>query len=124
MSDEGNVGALALHIGHTDGNRIFALGHFTDVSVKNRVLHDVNGVVVADGGLHKALGVVGRGRTDDLETGGVGDEVFRRMAVRRADTGAAIGRTADNDGAVDFAAAHVAHAGGVVDDLVPCHVGE
>ena len=41
------------------------------------------------------------------------------MAVRGTHTGAAIGRTADDDGTMNFSTGHVAHHGGVVDDLVP-----
>ena len=41
-----------------------------------------------------------------------------------ADVGAAIGRPADDDGTVDLATAHIAHAGGVVDHLVPGDIGE
>ena len=42
----------------------------------------------------------------------------------RADISAAIGRSADDDRAIDPAAAHVADAAGIIDDLVESHVSE
>ena len=36
-----------------------------------------------------------------------------------ADTGAAVGGSTDDDGAIDFTTGHVADHGGVVDDLIP-----
>ena len=48
----------------------------------------------------------------------------RRVRVGGADVGAAVGGAADDDGAVDEAAAHVADLRGVVDDLVAGDGGE
>ena len=73
---------------------------------------------------HEAFGVGGGGGADDFESGRVGEEVFRGVRVGGADIGAAVGRAADDEGAVDESAGHVAHAAGVVDDLVVGDVGE
>ena len=124
VGDEGDVRAFAFDISDAERDDVFFVRDFPCFVIKDGVFHDVDGVVVADGGFHEALGIVGGGGADDFEARGVGDEVFGGVAVGGSDVGASVGRTADDDGTVDPAAAHVADAGGVIDDLVPGDVGK
>ena len=65
VGDEGDVAALAFDIGDTEGDEEFAVGEFVvggDVpffTVELGALHEHDGIVVADCGLHEAFGVIG-----------------------------------------------------------------
>ena len=65
VGDEGDVAALAFDIGDTEGDEEFAVGQFVvgrDIpffTVEFGALHEHDGIVVADGGLHEAFGVIG-----------------------------------------------------------------
>ena len=65
-------------------NRIRLLRHVPFLKVKQPVLDEHHGVVVADAGRERALGVVGRGRRDHLETGHVHEEGVQPLRVLRA----------------------------------------
>lgn len=92
MSNNGNIGSLALNLGLADGKdevgRLGLLGDGEGLSVKDLVLEEDDGVGVTDGGLQawgrSAMGsvgeevaihleettaVLGRVRRDDLESG-------------------------------------------------------
>ena len=125
VGDEADVGAHAFHVGETERDEEVAAGDFVvggDIplfAIKFRALHEHDGVIVTDGGLHETFGIVGVAGADALHAGEVRHDVFRRVGMSRADAGAAIGRAADDDGAVDLTAGHVADHRAVVDDLVP-----
>ena len=82
------------------------------------MLDDQHRIVVADGRLEHAFGVVGRGGHDDLEAGDVGVHGLKHLRVLRAALRAAAARHADHDGKRGLAAEHVAELGEAVDDLV------
>ena len=124
VGDEGDIDSFALHVGNPERDRVGAVGNLTEVSVEESILHEADGVVVADGGDHEPLGIIGSGWADNLEPGGVGQEVLRGVGVGRADVGAAVGGAADDHRDIDETARHVADAAGVVDDLVEADVGE
>ena len=124
MGDDGKVGAQALHVGDAEGHDVIFVRDLALVVIKNRVLHHVDRVVVTDGGLHQSLGIVRGGRADDLDARVGGEDGLGRVRVGSADVGAAVGRTADDDGAVDEATGHVADVAGVVHDLVKRDVRE
>ena len=53
-------------------------------AVEQLVLEDQHRVVVAHGALEQALGVVGRGRGDDLQARDVGEEGLQALGMLRA----------------------------------------
>ena len=57
---------------------------FLDPAVQKFVLEKQHGVVVADGRLEKALGVMGRRRADHLQAGRVHEIHFRIRRMKRA----------------------------------------
>jgi len=124
VGDEGNIEPLAFHFGHAERDGVGAIGNFAEVAIEKGVLHEADGVVVTDGGDHEALGIISGGGTDDLETGGVRQEILGRVGVGRADIRAAVGRAADNHRDIDESARHVADAAGIVDDLIKADIGE
>ena len=60
VGDDAHVIAFALHVGHADGDQVLAFGHVAAHGVNGLVLEHDDHVVLADGGLEQALGVVGR----------------------------------------------------------------
>ena len=118
IGDDGEIGALALHIGDAERNDFFGIGNFALVAVKNGVLQEEAGIVVANGGFEQAFRVASSGGHDHLHARVVGEDVFGGVGVGGADVGAAVGGAADHDGAVDQAAGHVTDVGRVVEDLV------
>ena len=80
------------------------------------MLEEEDGIVVADRGLDQALGVVGRGRLDDLQAGRVGEVGLGVLRVERPAVHAAAGRAADDERHADAGA--VARLGGEVRDHV------
>ena len=125
VGDEADVRTFALHVGQAERDEKLAVRQFVVggnvplFPVELCALHEHDGIIVADGSLHEALGVVGVAGADALHPGEVRHDILRRVGVRRADAGAAVGRTADDDGAVDLAAGHVAHHRAIVHDLIP-----
>ncbi len=118
VTDDGKVFAFAQDVGFAEGHEVFFVGHFTGLAVEQGVFEEDDGVVVANSGLHEALGVVGVGRDDDFDAGVVSCDAFGGVRVRGTDVGAAVGGAAEHDGAVDETAGHVADVSGVVENLV------
>ena len=91
------------------------------------VLEEDDRVVVADGGLEQALGVVWSGGGDDLESRGVGEEGLDALrVVERSANAAALG-SSEHHRYVHLAISSVAYAGGLTHYLVdrgPYEVGE
>ena len=79
---------------------------FLDAPVEVLVLDEEHRVVVADGGLEQALGVVRRRRRDDLEARAVHEHGLGVQRVVRPAVHAAAGRAAHDDraGAADAVA--------------------
>ena len=127
MSDEGDVGAFAFHVCKAERNEEFAVGefivggHVPFGTVKDGAFHEHDGVIVTDGSLHKALGIVSVAGADAFHTWETGHDILWRVAVCGAYAGAAVGRATDDNGHVDLATAHVAHHGAIIDDLIPGH---
>ena len=119
MRDQRDVGAGARHCGAPD--RRDEVGVERDralLLVDDEVLHDEDGVVIADGRLQQPLGV-GRVRgRDDLESGGGGEPALEALRMLSGELVAgAVGR-ADDQWAAHLAAEHGSDLGCVIDDLV------
>ncbi|MNK72771.1 hypothetical protein D3C87_922550 [compost metagenome] len=81
-------------------------------------LEEDDRIIVLDGGDQQALGVIGVGRNDNLQTRNVGEQGFWRLAVRLAAEDAAAIGAADRDRRGELTARAVAHLGRFRDDLV------
>ena len=81
------------------------------------MLEDDDGVVIADGLLHQTLRVIRGGRADDLQAGAVDEVALEGLGMLRAAVRRAAGSAHDH-GHMHLAAGHVAHLGGLVDELI------
>lgn len=120
--DNGQVGAGALNLGLAKGNDkvvlLGGLGHGEGLAVEELVLEDDDGVGVANGSLHQALGVLGAPGADDLEAGNGAVPGRVVLGVLGSDTGGeAVGATEGDVAGLDTAR-HVEGLGGRVDNLV------
>src|SRR5690606_2841957 len=115
---DGEISAFALYFGGAERNEILLLRNFALVAVENGIFEEEDRIVVPDGGLEQTLDVIRGGGHDDLHAGVIGEDIFRSVGVRGANIGATIGRTANDNGAVDETAGHVTDVGGVVQNLV------
>jgi len=99
-------------------NQVFLLGHLAGRLVEHLVLDEQDGVVVADGRLQQALGVVGRRGHDDEDARRVAEPRLQALAVVGGDApaGPALGPKDHRHGRL--APEHVAVLGGLVDELV------
>ena len=119
MRDQRDVGAGARHRGAPDRRDVFGVERDRALLlVDDEVLHDEDGVVIADGRLQQPLGV-GRVRgRDDLQSGGGGEPALEALRMLRGELVAgAVGR-ADDQWAAHLAAEHGSDLGCVIDDLV------
>src|SRR6476619_1062784 len=98
----GDLGAGVGHLRLAEGHGELAVRDVAaDAPVHLLVLEEEDRVLVADRAAEQALGVVGRGRDDDLQPRDVGEERLDRLAVvQRAMDTAAIGRPDDHRRAV------------------------
>ena len=124
VGNQGNIRAVAFDISHAEWDQVFFLGNLPSLAVEKSVLHETHGIVVPDRCLHQSLGVIGCGWTHDFEARCVGNEIFRRVRVGCTHISSPVCRAADDNRAIDESTAHVADLASVVDDLVPCHIGE
>ena len=124
MGDEGDVSAFAFEVGDTEWNNVFFFGNFPFFSVKKGIFHEHDRIVVTDGCFEEPFSVVSRCRANDFEARNVSDPVFWGVRMSCADVCTAVSWAADNDRAIDKAAAHVANHTGIVDDLIPSDGGE
>ena len=108
MRNNRQVGAFLQNIGDAKFDDVFFIWDFPLLAVEKGVFHDKDRVIVADCGFHEPFGVVGIGRTDDLQTGVIGHHVFWCVRVSCPNASATIGRTADYDRYIHQAAGHVA----------------
>ena len=81
------------------------------------MLEKEHGVVIADGALEQALGIVGRGGRQDFQTGDVREEGFEALRVLRAAPGRADGRAHDQRD-LDRPSRHISHLGSLIGELV------
>ncbi len=86
-------------------------------TVEKLVLEDQDGVVIAHGRLEDALGVICVRDGHNLDSGHAREVALHALGVLRAATGRTDRRTHDKRN-LDRAARHVAHLGGIVDDLI------
>ena len=114
----------SLHVGLADRHQVLAVGDFAFVRVKHLVLDEDHRVVRADGAFEQALGVAGRGGQHDGEAGYLRVPGFQPVRVRGRQAAGHPRAAAEDDGNGELAAAHVAHVGGVVHDLVDRHQAE
>src|SRR6056297_1799363 len=82
-ADQGDIRAFTLDISLAEGNEEFLFGHRGLVVVHQLVFEDHDRVVIADRGLHQALGLVGRGGHRDLQAGDMRHQRVQRLAVLR-----------------------------------------
>ena len=122
MGNQGNIKPLALHLSNAEWNRVGTIRNLAEVTVEKSILHEADGIIITDGSDHEPLRIVGSGRTDDLEAGGVRQEVLRGMGVGRTDICTTVGRAADDHRDIDETTRHVADAAGVIDDLVEADI--
>ena len=84
VGDHAEVAAFADNVRFADGNDVVPSGNFAfDAAVEIFVLEEDAGIVVAYRGLDESLGVVGRGRADDLEAGIVDEPHLWVLRVER-----------------------------------------
>ena len=124
MGNDSHVGAFLENVSHAEFDDILFFRDFPFFSVKQGILHHKDRVIVADRGFHQSLRIVSVGWANHFQTWVIGHHIFDGVRVCRADVGAAIGRTTDDDGHIHQTAGHVAAEGGVVKELVDCNVAE
>ena len=119
---------LELHVGDTDGDGVVFLGHVAaNEAIGTLVFQEDGGVVITDGALEQALGIVWRCGGDDFEAGRVAEEGLGALGVVEPAADAAALRSAQDERYVQLAGGAVAHTGRLADDLVdrgPNEVGE
>src|SRR5215218_7058438 len=118
VGDERHVRALAGYASLAEGDGVVAVLHLALGAVEGAGLQEDHAVVVADGGEHHALDVVGRDGGDDLQPRKVSVQVFEAMRVLGGELDAAAVGAADDHRDLHLAAGEIAHFGGVLDDLV------
>ena len=92
------VGAGAVHAGLAERRRVVGVGHLAlDAAVQVLVLEVEHRVRVADRLDQEALGVLGRGRADQLQAGDVRERALGVLRVERAAGEAAAGGAADDE---------------------------
>eukprot|EP00053_Salpingoeca_punica_P008562 m.76658 g.76658 ORF g.76658 m.76658 type:complete len:418 (+) comp14651_c0_seq1:227-1480(+) len=123
-----HVGALALDLGLADRDEEVRaaglLGQLKLHAVHELVLQADYGVLVADGRLEQANGVLRRVGRDDLEARAVGVPRAEALRVLGTDAGRRAVGAAEDDGAGEHAVGHVVGLGGRVDHVVDGLHGE
>ena len=84
VGDDGDVVALALHVGLAERDRRTRIvRHEPACTVREDGLHEHAGIRVEDGRGEKPFGVAGRARHDDLESRDVHEPCLQGLRVRR-----------------------------------------
>ena len=117
-ADDGAVGTLAADVGLANWNQVLSFGDLSLVAVHLLGFHDEDRILIADGTLEQALGVVRRERGHHLQARHAGVEALVGLAVRGSQLARLAIGAAEHDGAAELATAHLQHFAGVVDDLV------
>ena len=116
--DHGRVLALALDVRLAEGDDIVLLRHLALAHIERLVFEEGDRVGAADRGLHQALGVIGRAGRRHLEARHMHEPGFHDLRMLGRDQPGGAAGQADDDGHARLSAGHVAHLGGLVDDLV------
>ena len=128
VGDYGEVVALELHVGDTDGDGVVFLGHVAaNEAIGTLVFQEDGGVVITDGALEQALGIVWRCGGDYLEAGCVAEEGLGALGVVEPAADATALRGAQDERNVELSGGAVPYAGRLADNLVdrgPNEVGE
>ena len=121
---DGDVGAGSLDLSGADRDGVLLVGHLGPLAARRQLAQEDDRVVVADGRLQQPLGVVGVARRDHLDQGHVHEQRVHGLAVVGAggEAAAVLGHEDDRD--LRLAAEHVAHAAGLVGDLVHGQIEE
>jgi len=110
-----HVLAFAPDGGAPEGDGVVLIGHVAlGRGVEHLVLDEHHRVLVADGRLEQALGVVGGRRHHHFQAGDVGEPGLQRLRVLGGVGAAGTGHGAVDNGQVGFAAEHVLGLGGLV----------
>ena len=97
VGDDGDVAPGAFYVRLADGDGVFPIGDLPpDEAVGLLMLQEHHRVVVPDGGLQQPFGVVGSGRGDHLEAGGVAEVGLHILRVVQAAADTAAIRDADH----------------------------
>ena len=128
VADDRDRAAGALDVGYAQGQGVLAVGHLAaHQAVGFLVLEKDHRVVVADGGLEQALGVVGSAGSDHLQARSVEEVSLHVLGVEQPSADSAAVGDAHGHGDLHRAVGAVAGAGGFADELVdrrPDEVGE
>ncbi len=116
--DDGEISALAPHLGLADRHGVIAFRHFALHLVEELVLVDHHRIGILDGREQHALHIVRSGRLDHLQAWHMAEPCLEALAVLRGSARAGTGGKAHDDRHRNGAAQHVAHLGGLVDDLL------
>ena len=119
VRDHGELRALAGHGRTAERDCVVRIRHVTaDRSVHLLVLEEEHRIVVPDRGPQQALGVVWRGRDDDLQARDVGEERLHGLGVIEGAVDAAAVRSADGHRDAEAVVRAVPHPCGLGQDLV------
>ena len=118
VGDDGEILALAHDVRLADGDFVGLFRHHAAVGQRHLVHHREHRIVVPRRGDQETLGVIGRGRRNDLQARQVAEPRFQALGVLRGQVPAAPGHGYHRDGQLGGAAEHVAHLGHLVGDLV------
>ena len=119
IADDTDIASSALDVGLPQRQGVFALRHLTpDQAIGLFVLQEHHGVVVADGALEQALGIVGSAGGHDLEPRSVEEVRFDVLRMEQsAPYAAAIGNP-DGHRNLQSAIGPVAGPGRLADELI------
>ena len=123
-ADDRAIGTLTADVRLANRHEVLPLGNLALVAVHLLGFHDEDRILVADGALEQALGIVRRERGHDLQARHAGVEALVSLAVCGGELTRLAVRSAEHDGATELATAHLQHLAGVVDDLVAGEDGE
>src|SRR6201999_1815913 len=117
--DDGNILSRSFYVGFAQLDIVFFFRNFRLIAVGGFALHKDDRVFfVADGLFEQAFGVIAVAGGDDLYTRNIGIIAFKSGGVVGAELARRAGRSAENEGTADLAAAHRQHFGGGIEDLV------
>ena len=124
VRDDGHVAAGAADGGLAERHQVLAVGHLAVLEREQVVVQVDDGVVVADGGRHQALGVGGGGGHDDLQAGHAHEHRADGAGVLAGPAGREAVAGLEHDRHLGLAAGHGVEARALVDDLIHGHEHE
>ena len=128
VGDNGQFVAAELYICDADRDRVFLLRYVaTNETVGTLVFQKYCGIVVADGALEQALGIIRRRGRDDFEAGRMAEEGLGALGVVEPTADPSTLRGPQHERYVQLSCGAVSHTGRLANDLVyrgPNEVGE